>query len=119
MPRWWPAAGGNAASSAARNWTSTRERGSSARDSGRCTRAMAGLPLAIRFIDPPLHEFVSIDSKQTAALARVLKVLPSRVAARIAQLHEQNPMLGHRGCRLRITYPEISAMQARAVFQAT
>jgi len=82
-------------------------------------RAMAGLPVTIRFLDPPLHEFVNLDSKQTAALARVLKVPPSKLAARIAQLHEQNPMLGHRGCRLGITYPEISEMQARAVFQAT
>ena len=82
-------------------------------------KAMAGLPVTIRFLDPPLHEFVNLDAKQTRKLARVLRVPPARLTARIAQLHEQNPMLGHRGCRLGITYPEISEMQARAVFEAT
>jgi len=82
-------------------------------------KSMAGLPVTIRFLDPPLHEFVNLDRKQTAALARTLRIPPQRLAARIAQLHELNPMLGHRGCRLGITYPEISEMQARAVFEAT
>ncbi len=81
-------------------------------------KAMAGLPVTIRFLDPPLHEFINLDRAQTAALARSLKIPPRRLAARIAQLHEANPMLGHRGCRLGITYPEISEMQARAVFEA-
>jgi pyruvate,orthophosphate dikinase len=80
--------------------------------------AMAGLPVTIRFLDPPLHEFVNLDAKQTAALARSLRIPPRKLAARIAQLHELNPMLGHRGCRLGITYPEISEMQARAIFEA-
>jgi len=82
-------------------------------------KAMQGLPVTIRFLDPPLHEFVNLDAKQTARLARVLRIPVRQLAARIAQLHELNPMLGHRGCRLGITYPEISEMQARAVFEAT
>jgi pyruvate,orthophosphate dikinase len=82
-------------------------------------KAMQGLPVTIRFLDPPLHEFVNLDPLQIRQLARVLRVPPARLTARIAQLHEQNPMLGHRGCRLGITYPEISEMQARAVFEAT
>jgi pyruvate,orthophosphate dikinase len=82
-------------------------------------KSMAGLPVTIRFLDPPLHEFVNLDTRQTAALARSLRITPRHLAARIAQLHELNPMLGHRGCRLGITYPEISEMQARAVFEAT
>ena len=82
-------------------------------------KAMAGLPVTIRFLDPPLHEFITLDVKQTAELARSLKIQPRKLAARISQLHELNPMLGHRGCRLGITYPEISEMQARAVFEAT
>ncbi len=81
--------------------------------------AMAGLPVTIRLLDPPLHEFVNLDAKQSRALARALRVPPAKLSARIAQLHELNPMLGHRGCRLGITYPEISEMQARAVFEAT
>jgi pyruvate,orthophosphate dikinase len=81
-------------------------------------KAMKGYPVTIRFLDPPLHEFVNLDEKQIARLARSLKI-PARVlSARVAQLHELNPMLGHRGCRLGITYPEISEMQARAVFEA-
>jgi len=82
-------------------------------------KAMAGLPVTIRFLDPPLHEFITLDARQTAELARSLKIQPRKLAARISQLHELNPMLGHRGCRLGITYPEISEMQARAVFEAT
>jgi pyruvate,orthophosphate dikinase len=82
-------------------------------------KAMAGFPVTIRFLDPPLHEFVNLDRQQTAELARKLKISPRKLSARIAQLHELNPMLGHRGCRLGITYPEISEMQARAIFEAT
>jgi pyruvate,orthophosphate dikinase len=79
---------------------------------------MKGLPVTIRLLDPPLHEFVTLDEKQTAELAQQLRVSKENLEARIAQLHELNPMLGHRGCRLGITYPEISEMQARAVFEA-
>jgi len=80
--------------------------------------AMKGLPVTIRLLDPPLHEFVTLDKKQTAELAKELGMPKSKLEARIAQLHELNPMLGHRGCRLGITYPEISEMQARAIFEA-
>jgi len=80
--------------------------------------AMEGLPVTIRLLDPPLHEFVSLDEKQTKELAKQLKVSEPKLKARIENLHELNPMLGHRGCRLGITYPEISEMQARAIFQA-
>src|SRR4030095_3593805 len=82
-------------------------------------KAMAGLPVTIRFLDPPLHEFVNLDRAQIKKLARSLRVTPRDLEARITQLHELNPMLGHRGCRLGITYPEISEMQARAIFEAT
>jgi len=80
--------------------------------------AMAGLPVTIRLLDPPLHEFVTLDAKQTKELAKQLKMPEPKLKARINNLHELNPMLGHRGCRLGITYPEISEMQARAIFQA-
>jgi pyruvate,orthophosphate dikinase len=82
-------------------------------------KAMAGLPVTIRLLDPPLHEFIRLEGRQVNELARLLKIPPKKLAVRISQLHEQNPMLGHRGCRLGVTYPEISEMQARAIFQAT
>ena len=81
-------------------------------------KAMEGLPVTIRLLDPPLHEFVTLDKDQIKELAGRLKVAPDALKARIDQLHELNPMLGHRGCRLGITYPEISEMQARAIFEA-
>jgi pyruvate,orthophosphate dikinase len=81
-------------------------------------RALEGRPATIRFLDPPLHEFVPHDAKAQADLARKLGLSPEVVARRVASLHEFNPMLGHRGCRLGISYPEISEMQARAVFEA-
>jgi len=81
-------------------------------------KAMKGLPVTIRLLDPPLHEFVSLDAKQTKELAKQLGISPAALKARIAQLHEANPMLGHRGCRLGVAYPEITEMQARAVFEA-
>ncbi len=80
--------------------------------------AMVGLPVTIRLLDPPLHEFVNLDRSQVKELAGKLKISEKLLSARIGQLHELNPMLGHRGCRLGITYPEISEMQARAIFQA-
>jgi pyruvate,orthophosphate dikinase len=80
--------------------------------------AMEGLPVTIRLLDPPLHEFVNLDRKQTEELASQLGLPAETLQARIEQLHELNPMLGHRGCRLGITYPEISEMQARAIFEA-
>jgi len=81
-------------------------------------RALEGRPATIRFLDPPLHEFVPHDEKAQADLARKLGLSPETVKSRVESLHEFNPMLGHRGCRLGISYPEISEMQARAVFEA-
>jgi pyruvate,orthophosphate dikinase len=81
-------------------------------------RALRGKPACIRFLDPPLHEFLPHDAKQQAELAKKLHLKPEKVTERVHELHEFNPMLGFRGCRLGIGYPEISEMQARAVFQA-
>ena len=81
--------------------------------------AMEGLPVTIRLLDPPLHEFVNLDADQIKELSGQIGISAERLEARIAQLHELNPMLGHRGCRLGVTYPEISEMQARAIFEAT
>jgi len=80
--------------------------------------AMEGYPVTIRLLDPPLHEFVTLNKHQVKELAAELGLSEKSLSARIAQLHELNPMLGHRGCRLGITYPEISEMQARAIFEA-
>jgi pyruvate,orthophosphate dikinase len=81
-------------------------------------KAMDGLPVTIRLLDPPLHEFLPHEEDAVRAIARVLKVKPAEVRRRAESLVEFNPMLGHRGCRLGITYPEISQMQARAIFEA-
>ncbi len=80
--------------------------------------AMNGLPVTIRLIDPPLHEFVPHDAAKQAELASKIGISPLAVARRVEQLHEANPMLGHRGCRLAITYPEILEMQVRAIIEA-
>jgi pyruvate, orthophosphate dikinase len=81
-------------------------------------KAMDGLPVTIRLIDPPLHEFVPHDRAKQAELAKDLGISVETVARRVDQLHEANPMLGHRGCRLAITYPEIQDMQVRAIIEA-
>jgi len=81
-------------------------------------KAMDGLPVTIRLIDPPLHEFVPHERSKQEELARDLKIDVETVARRVEQLHEANPMLGHRGCRLAITYPEILEMQVRAIIEA-
>jgi pyruvate,orthophosphate dikinase len=81
-------------------------------------RALKGHPATIRFLDPPLHEFLPHTTDQQADLGKKLKLPAERIHSRVEQLHEFNPMLGFRGCRLGIGYPEISAMQARAVFEA-
>jgi pyruvate,orthophosphate dikinase len=81
-------------------------------------RALKGHPATIRFLDPPLHEFLPHTPDQQKDLAKKLGVPVERIHSRVEQLHEFNPMLGFRGCRLGIGYPEISAMQARAVFEA-
>jgi len=79
---------------------------------------LKGLPATIRFLDPPLHEFLPQGTAQQLQLAHKLGVRPEQIARRVEELHEFNPMLGHRGCRLGITFPEISEMQARAIFEA-
>jgi pyruvate,orthophosphate dikinase len=79
---------------------------------------MAGLPVTIRLLDPPLHEFLPHGDEEVQVLATALNVEASALRARLSHLKEQNPMLGHRGCRLAITYPEIAEMQARAIFEA-
>lgn len=81
-------------------------------------RVMAGLPVTIRLLDPPLHEFLPHDDAGFADVAAATGLPETLVRRRINELHEFNPMLGHRGCRLGITYPEIYAMQARAIFEA-
>jgi pyruvate,orthophosphate dikinase len=81
-------------------------------------RALKGYPATIRFLDPPLHEFLPHTEEQQADLAKKVGVPVAAIHARVQQLHEFNPMLGLRGCRLGIAYPEISEMQARAVFEA-
>ena len=81
-------------------------------------RALRGFPATIRFLDPPLHEFLPNTKEQQAELAKKLGISAEKIHTRVHQLHEFNPMLGFRGCRLGIGYPEISAMQARAVFEA-
>ena len=81
-------------------------------------KEMDGLPVTIRLLDPPLHEFVPHDEAGQLVMARQMKVAPGKIKMRVDDLQEFNPMLGHRGCRLGITYPEITEMQARAIFEA-
>ena len=81
-------------------------------------KAMNGLPVTIRLIDPPLHEFVPHERKKQEELAQELGIPVEKVVRRVAQLHEANPMLGHRGCRLSLTYPEIPEMQITAIIEA-
>ena len=80
--------------------------------------AMEGCPVTIRFLDPPLHEFVPTEEADIAKLAQDMGKTVEDIKAIIAGLHEFNPMMGHRGCRLAVTYPEIAAMQTRAVIKA-
>jgi pyruvate,orthophosphate dikinase len=79
---------------------------------------MNGLPVTIRTLDPPLHEFLPHDEADTRKLARKLKVNAKSLWDKVQSLHEANPMLGHRGCRLGVVFPEITEMQARAIFEA-
>jgi pyruvate,orthophosphate dikinase len=81
-------------------------------------KALKGFPATIRFLDPPLHEFLPHSKEQQLDLAKKLGVKVETIIQRVHDLHEFNPMLGHRGCRLGIAYPEITEMQARAVFEA-
>ena len=82
-------------------------------------KAMEGKPVTIRLLDPPLHEFITLSDEQIIELASSIGIDESIVKQRITSLHELNPMLGHRGCRLGIAYPEITEMQARAILEAT
>src|SRR3546814_15849447 len=79
---------------------------------------MAGLPVTIRLLDPPLHEFLPHEEAEFAEVAAAAGVDVEILKRRAAELHEFNPMLGHRGCRLGVTYPEINEMQARAIIEA-
>jgi len=81
-------------------------------------RVLKGLPATIRFLDPPLHEFLPHTEAQQKDLAAKLNVPLEHIARRVEELHEFNPMLGHRGCRLGISFPEVTEMQARAIFEA-
>lgn len=81
-------------------------------------KTLEGMPVTIRFLDPPLHEFLPQEEAQVAELATELGVSVEKLNAKIASLHEFNPMLGHRGCRLAIVFPEIAEMQTKAVISA-
>ena len=81
-------------------------------------RAMGGLPVTIRFLDPPLHEFLPTEEDDIRALAAEMRLPVAELKATIASLHEFNPMMGHRGCRLAVSYPEIAVMQTTAVIEA-
>lgn len=80
--------------------------------------AMRGLPVTVRLLDPPLHEFLPTAEEDIAALAKDLNLTPEALKTTINDLHELNPMLGHRGCRLAVTYPEIAEMQTEAIIKA-
>ncbi len=81
-------------------------------------KIMNGLPVTVRLLDPPLHEFLPSTNKEISELAEIVNLSVKEVETRIQELHEQNPMLGHRGCRLAISFPEIYEMQCRAIFEA-
>jgi pyruvate, orthophosphate dikinase len=81
-------------------------------------KAMNGLPVTVRLLDPPLHEFLPHEQENQKEMASVMKVSVEKVKQKVNSLHEFNPMLGHRGCRLAITYPEIYEMQTRAIIEA-
>ena len=81
-------------------------------------KELKGLPMTVRYLDPPLHEFLPTEEKDIKALAKDMGVTVERLKAKCAELHEFNPMMGHRGCRLAVTYPEIAKMQTRALMEA-
>lgn len=81
-------------------------------------KALEGRPMTVRYLDPPLHEFLPTDEDDIRALAADMGLTPAAIKAKCAELHEFNPMMGHRGCRLAVTYPEIAKMQTRAVIEA-
>ena len=79
---------------------------------------MSGLPVTVRLLDPPLHEFLPKNDKEISDLSSVTGLNANEIKSRTEELHEHNPMLGHRGCRLGISFPEIYEMQCRAIFEA-
>ena len=79
---------------------------------------MNGLPVTVRLLDPPLHEFLPKNEKEINDVSKALELPIKKLSSRIGELHEHNPMLGHRGCRLGISFPEIYEMQCRAIFEA-
>ena len=81
-------------------------------------KIMSGLPVTVRLLDPPLHEFLPKNKSEIDDVAKSLNLSNEEVQTRIDELHEQNPMLGHRGCRLGISFPEIYEMQCKAIFEA-
>lgn len=81
-------------------------------------KELKGLPMTVRYLDPPLHEFLPSDEAEIKALAQDMNVTVEHLNQKIAELHEFNPMMGHRGCRLAVTYPEIAKMQTRALIEA-
>lgn len=81
-------------------------------------KAMGGRPVTIRLLDPPLHEFLPTESKDIKDLAKKMKISEKTLKEKISSLHEFNPMMGHRGCRLAVTYPEIAVMQTKAIIEA-
>ena len=81
-------------------------------------KELKGLPMTVRYLDPPPHEFLPTEEKDIKALAKDMGVTVERLKAKCAELHEFNPMMGHRGCRLAVTYPEIAQMQTRALMEA-
>jgi pyruvate,orthophosphate dikinase len=81
-------------------------------------KIMSGLPVTVRLLDPPLHEFLPRTKKEINEVANIVNLPVKEIELRIEELHEQNPMLGHRGCRLGISFPEIYEMQCKAIFEA-
>ena len=81
-------------------------------------KELKGLPMTVRYLDPPLHEFLPTEEKDIIALAKDMGVTVERLKTKCTELHEFNPMMGHRGCRLAVTYPEIAKMQTRAIMEA-
>ena len=81
-------------------------------------KIMNGLPVTVRLLDPPLHEFLPKNEKEIKDVAETTNLSVNEVQSRIGELHEHNPMLGHRGCRLGISFPEIYEMQCKAIFEA-
>jgi pyruvate,orthophosphate dikinase len=81
-------------------------------------KIMSGLPVTVRLLDPPLHEFLPRTNKEINEVSKIVNLSVKEIESRIDELHEQNPMLGHRGCRLGISFPEIYEMQCRAIFEA-